>query len=86
MVSNPVWRQSASAFGQMARQWLVLPTPDSLMSLAIFLDATPWRGPTCEASGAAGDDNDDARFAAAIDSSRRRGWWNACRGDQTRRC
>ena len=39
MVSNPVWRQTASDFARMTRQWLLMPTPDSLMSLAIFLDA-----------------------------------------------
>ena len=39
MVSNPVWRQTAGDFGRMTRQWLLMPTPDSLMSLAIFLDA-----------------------------------------------
>src|SRR5439155_9996480 len=33
MVSNPVWRQPAAAFAQTARQWLLLPTPESLMSL-----------------------------------------------------
>ena len=39
MVNNPVWRQTASDFARMTRQWLLMPTPDSLMSLAIFLDA-----------------------------------------------
>jgi CBS domain-containing protein len=84
MISNPVWRQSASEFARMTRQWLVLPTPDSLMSLAIFLDAHP----VCGDAGLLADvrrsvfavvtDNDAvlARFAAAInyfpDSG---GWW-----------
>ena len=85
MVSNPVWRQTASDFGRMTRQWLLMPSPDSLMSLAIFLDA----------HAVAGDgnlleevrlgvfnlvtDNDAmlARFASAINSfSESDGWWN----------
>ena len=85
MVSNPVWRQTTSDFGQMTRQWLLMPTPDTLMSLAIFLDA----------HAVCGDgrlleevrlgvfnlvtDNDAmlARFAAAIDSfAESGGWWN----------
>jgi CBS domain-containing protein len=39
MVSNPQWRKSASEFGQMTRQWLIMPDTDSLMNLAIFMDA-----------------------------------------------
>ena len=39
MVSSPQWRKSASEFGQMTRQWLLLPGGDSLMNLAIFMDA-----------------------------------------------
>ncbi len=39
MLSNPDWRHSASQFAQVARRWLLLPTPDSLVALAIFLDA-----------------------------------------------
>ena len=85
MVSNPVWRQTASDFAQMTRQWLMMPTPDSLISLAIFLDAHA-------VSGDGGlleevrrgvfslvTDNDAmlARFASAINSfSESRGWWN----------
>ena len=85
MVSNPVWRQSAGAFGQMARQWLVLPTPDSLMSLAIFLDAHAVCGDAGLLEGVRQDvfalvtDNDAmlARFASAINAfSDTGGWWN----------
>ncbi len=85
MVSNPVWRQTASDFGRMTRQWLLMPSPDSLMSLAIFLDA--------HAVGGDGNlleevrlgvfnlvtDNDAmlARFASAINSfPDSGGWWN----------
>ena len=39
MVSNAQWRKSAAEFGQMSRQWLLLPDHDSLMNLAIFMDA-----------------------------------------------
>jgi CBS domain-containing protein len=93
MVSNPVWRQTASDFGQMTRQWLLMPTPDTLMSLAIFLDAHAVCG---DASLLAGvrrgvfnlvTDNDAmlARFASAINSfPESGGWWNRLllRGDQ----
>lgn len=85
MVSNPVWRQTSSAFSQMARQWLLMPSPDSLMSLAIFLDAHS----ICGDSGllqqvrdsvfAVVTDNDAmlARFASAINSfAESGGWWN----------
>ena len=94
MVSNPVWRQSAADFGQMTRQWLLLPTPDSLMSLAIFLDAHAVCGDASLLDGvrrgvfSVVTDNDAvlARFASAInyfpDSG---GWWNRLllRSDQS---
>lgn len=85
MVSNPLWRQSASEFGKMTRQWLLQPTPDTLMSLAIFLDAHP----VCGDAGMLEDvrrglfslvtDNDGmlARFASAMNSfPESGGWWN----------
>ena len=93
MVSNPVWRQTAGDFGQMTRQWLLMPTPDSLMSLAIFLDAHA----VCGDAGLLEEvrrgvfslvtDNDAmlARFASAINSfPESGGWWNRLlsRGDQ----
>ena len=85
MVSNPVWRQTTSDFAQMTRKWLMLPTPDTLMSLAIFLDAH-----TVSGDGNLLDqvrqgvfnlvtDNDAmlARFASAINSfAESGGWWN----------
>ena len=85
MVSNPLWRQTAGSFGQMTRQWLLMPTPDSLMSLAIFLDAHTVCGDAGllaavrEGVFALVTDNDAmlARFAAAINSfSEGGGWWN----------
>lgn len=39
MLSNPQWRRSVSDFSQTARLWLMAASPDSLMTLAIFLDA-----------------------------------------------
>jgi CBS domain-containing protein len=39
MISNPQWRQPAQAFGQTVRRWLLMPDAESLMALAIFIDA-----------------------------------------------
>jgi CBS domain-containing protein len=85
MVSNPVWRQTASDFARMTRQWLLMPTPDSLMSLAIFLDAHPVCGDASLLESvrrtvfSVVTDNDAmlARFASAINSfPESGGWWN----------
>ena len=85
MISNPVWRQAAADFGQMTRQWLLMPTPDSLMSLAIFLDAHAVCGDGSlleevrRGIFSLVTDNDAvlARFASAINSfSESGGWWN----------
>ncbi len=89
MVSNPQWRKGAREFGQMTRQWLLMPDGDSLMNLAIFMDAhtvcgddqlldTVRRGLMTLAT-----DNDAvlSRFAAAIDSfGSSTGWWNRLLG------
>jgi CBS domain-containing protein len=85
MVSNSEWRGAAAAFGAMTRQWLVTPTPESLMNLAIFLDARPVCGDANLLDAvrrglmALATDNDAmlARFASAIDSfGTTTGWWN----------
>jgi len=85
MVSNPLWRQTSTEFSQMARQWLLMPSPDSLMSLAIFLDAHTVSGDSGllrevrESVFAVVTDNDAmlARFASAINSfAESGGWWN----------
>jgi len=92
MVSNPVWRQTASDFASMARQWLVMPTPEGLMSLAIFLDAHAVSGDASllesvrQSVFSVVTDNDAvlARFASAISSfPESGGWWNRLllRGD-----
>ena len=39
MVSNPDWRAPLAEFSRQVREWLILPDPDSLMKLAIFMDA-----------------------------------------------
>lgn len=85
MVSNPDWRHSSSDFRELTRRWLLLPTPDTLMSLAIFVDAHA----VCGDAGLLESvrdgvlelvtDNDAmlARFAAAINAfSETGGWWN----------
>jgi CBS domain-containing protein len=89
MVSNPQWRKSASEFGQMTRQWLLMPDADSLMKLAIFMDAHTVCGDAVLLEevrrglmGIAVDS--DAmlnRFAAAIDFfASSAGWWNRLLG------
>jgi CBS domain-containing protein len=92
MLSNPAWRQTATDFARMTRQWLLMPSPDSLMSLAIFLDAHAVCGDASLLEsvrvGVFGvvTDNDVmlARFASAINSfPESGGWWNRLllRGD-----
>jgi CBS domain-containing protein len=89
MVSNPQWRKSASEFGQMTRQWLMLPSGDSLMNLAIFMDAHTVCGDARLLEDVQrglmriATDNDAmlSRFAAAIDSfGSSYGWWNRLLG------
>ena len=89
MVSNPQWRKSASEFGQMTRQWLMLPSGDSLMNLAIFMDAHAVCGDARllevvqRGLMRIATDNDAllSRFAAAIDSfGSSYGWLNRLLG------
>lgn len=89
MVSNPQWRKSAAEFGQVARQWLLLPDHDSLMNLAIFMDAHAVCGDVRLLEGVRSGlmeiatDNDAMlnRFAAAIDSfGSSTGWLNRLLG------
>ncbi len=89
MVSNPMWCKSADAFGQMTRQWLIQPDGDSLMNLAIFMDAHAVCGDAHLLEGVQArlmqlaTDNDAtlARFAAAIDAfGNSTGWWNRLLG------
>lgn len=89
MVSNPMWRKSATEFAQMVQQWLLMPDPDSLMNLAIFLDAHAVCGDANllaqarQALMRLATDNDAmlARFASAIDAfGNSQGWWNRLLG------
>ncbi len=89
MLSNPHWRKAVSEFGQMTREWLLLPDPDSLMNLAVFMDAHAVCGDAqlLEQLRAGimmlATDNDAmlARFAAAIEAfGNSQGWWNRLLG------
>jgi CBS domain-containing protein len=89
MVNNPMWRKTAYDFGQMVKQWLLMPNADSLMNLAIFLDAHPVCGDARLLHAAQqvlqslATDNDAilARFAASIDAfGNSSGWWNRLLG------
>ena len=92
MLSNPQWCQPASAFARQVREWLVMPTPESLMNLAIFLDAHAVCGDTRLLDELRGNvagmlvDNQVvlARFAAPLnqfaESSGWRGWLGLSEG------
>ena len=90
MLSNPAWRQSERDFAQTVRRWLALPEGDSLMNLAIFLDAHPVSGDARLLQGVRASllqmatDHDGllAHFAGAIDAfGSRTGWWNRLLGE-----
>jgi len=55
MLSNPAWRGDVDHFSERARRWLLVPDGESLMALAIFLDAHAVAG--------------DARLLAQVRSS-----------------
>lgn len=85
MLSNPEWRHPASEYAQTVRRWLLLPTPESLMALAIFIDAHAVCGDASLLEQVRAEvfklvtDNDAllARFAAAINAfDQGTGWWN----------
>lgn len=85
MVSNPEWRHGAEEFGQTVRRWLLMPTPESLMALAIFIDAHAVCGDATLLEAVRAEvfslviDNDAllARFAGAINAfDSGSGWWN----------
>jgi CBS domain-containing protein len=89
MVNNADWRNTAAGFSQMARQWLIMPDGDSLMKLAIFMDAHAVCGDAhlLEAVehglSKLATDNDAmlSRFASAIDAfGSGTGWWNRLLG------
>ena len=85
MVSNPEWCRSAADFSRTARLWLMSATTDSLMALAIFLDAHAVCGDRTlleQVRGAVHEltaDNDAmlARFASAINAfGGSAAWWS----------
>ncbi|WP_139826331.1 putative nucleotidyltransferase substrate binding domain-containing protein [Derxia lacustris] len=85
MVSNADWRMSATEFGQTVRRWLLMPTAETLMALAIFLDAHAVCGDPQLLEEVRAEvfklvnDNDAliARFASAINAfAESSGWWN----------
>jgi CBS domain-containing protein len=89
MVSNPDWRKCLSEFAEMTHLWLLQPGPDSLMKLAIFMDAHAICGDETLLQDLRygqmrfGTDNDPmlARFASAIDTfGSSNGWWNRLLG------
>jgi len=87
MLSNPAWRRPASDFAAAVRHWLLRPAPESLMALAIFLDAHAVAGDASLLAAVRGEVDrlvsaNDAllgRFASAIDLFPEAGagaWWN----------
>lgn len=85
MVNNPQWRHDEDAFAQLVKRWLLVPDADTLMSLAIFMDAHAVAGDAAllesvrNAVFSLVTDNDAllARFASAIDAfAESSGWWN----------
>ena len=89
MINNLQWRKSATEFGQMTREWLLIPDTDGLMNLAIFMDAHAVSGDTSlltivqRSLMSLATDNDAMlnRFATAIDAfGSSSGWWNRLLG------
>ncbi len=86
MVNNAAWRKRQSVFTTTVREWLLRPTPEGLMALAIFIDADPVAGDTTLLAAlrrsldglVSSSDALLGRFAAAIDAfpSQTGGWWN----------
>ena len=90
MLNNPAWRLGERDFAQTVRRWLAVPEGDSLMNLAIFLDAHPVSGDARLLQGVRASllqmatDHDGllAHFAGAIDAfGSRTGWWNRLLGE-----
>ena len=84
MVRNPQWRHGEHEFAQTVRRWLLMPDAESLMALAIFIDAHAVCGDRALLESVrasvfelvSGNDVLIGRFAAAIDSFEDgNGWW-----------
>jgi CBS domain-containing protein len=91
MVNNPQWCKVAADFGQMTRQWIIMPDADSLMNMAIFMDAHTVCGDARLLEEVQhrltllATDNQAmlSRFASAIDSfGSATGWWNRLLGKE----
>jgi CBS domain-containing protein len=89
MLSNPAWRGSVTEFSRRARHWLLEPSDEHLMNLAIFMDAHAVAGDSALLAQVRASveqlatDNDAllARFAAAIDAfGHSSGWWGRLLG------
>ena len=86
MVRNPAWRRRQADFTVTVREWLLRPTPEGLMALAIFIDAHPVAGDATLLAAlrrsldglVSSSDALLGRFAAAIDAfpAQSGGWWN----------
>ena len=85
MLNNPEWRGSVGSFSDKVRDWLLRPQGESLMYLAIFMDAHAVAGnaqllaQVRQRLFQLAIDNDAmvARFAMAIDAfGGAAGWWN----------
>ena len=85
MVNNPEWCMSVSEFKANVKRWLITPSTDSLMYLAIFLDAHDIAGDgrllkeVKDELFAHISDNQFhlMRFASAVELiSAQTGWWN----------
>ena len=85
MLNNPEWRGTVTGFGDKVRGWLLQPQGESLMYLAIFMDAHAVAGKAQLLAEVRqrvmqlATDNDAlvARFAMAIDAfGGAAGWWN----------
>lgn len=85
MLKSPQWCQSAKEFTQMVRRWLLVPSPEGLIALAIFLDAQRVCGDAALLEQVRGEvdvlvSDSDAllvRFASAINVfAEGIGWWN----------
>lgn len=89
MVCHGTWRAPVSAWNERVRDWLLRPEGDSLMHLAIFLDAHAVAGDVALLAQVRqrivqlANDSDAlvARFALAIDAfGSPAGWWNRLLG------
>jgi CBS domain-containing protein len=85
MLSNPEWRMSVQAFSHRIKEWFIMPTPERLMNLAIFMDAGAICGDAAlltqvkESMMQFTADNDVmlSRFASAANTfGNESGWWN----------